>query len=295
MEKRVIASPLARYLAKKYHINLYDVKPTGPQGRIIKRDIELVLSQKTDTSANQLPSAKLFFKEEEYEIVNLSPMHQSIAQRLTASKSEIPHYYTTMECHIDPLDILRKKINQTLQDNNSDEKITLNDCIIRASALALKAVPEVNVSYEGQQVLKFHHADISIAVALEGGGLITPIIKKAEKKNLREISQEAKELAKLSAEMRLKPEQYEGGTFSISNLGMFGISEFTAIINPPQAAILAVGGVSERLVSQNNHIKTHRFMKLTLSSDHRVINGAEAAKFLQACRKFIEQPWSLLL
>ena len=221
-------------------------------------------------------------------------MLQSIAKRLTAAKSEIPHYYVSINCHVDEAEKIRARINTALKEKDIAEKITLNDFIIKASAEALILVPEVNVAFADDHIMRFHNADISVAVALPGGGLITPIVKKAHKKSVREIASEVKELAARAREMRLKPEEYEGGTFSVSNLGMFGICDFTAVINPPQSAILAIGGIEEKYFPGTSGPEIKKVMRVTLSSDHRVINGAEAAKFVATFKSIIEQPFSLL-
>ncbi|RCL75264.1 MAG: pyruvate dehydrogenase complex dihydrolipoamide acetyltransferase, partial [PS1 clade bacterium] len=242
----------------------------------------------------ELPDPKLFFSEDEFSLEPISPMLQSIAKRLTAAKSEIPHYYVSIDCHVDEAEKIRARINAALKDKEISEKLTLNDFIIKAAAEALIQVPEVNVAFADDHVMRFHNADISVAVALPGGGLITPIVKKAHEKSVREIAAEVKELAARASEMRLKPEEYEGGTFSVSNLGMFGISDFTAVINPPQSAILAIGGAEEKYLPGASGPEIKKVMRVTLSSDHRVINGAEAAKFVATFKSIIEQPFSLL-
>lgn len=297
--KRVAASPLARRLAREHNLDIEQMTGSGPAGRVIKRDILGVLENPQtpqQPAIAALPDAKLFFDPVEYELESLTPMMQSIAGRLTAATSQVPHYYVNMDCRIDAAEALRGKLNAALAAKELDEKITLNDFIIRAAALALMDVPAINVAFAGTDKMVFHHADISVAVALPGGGLITPIVKRADEKSLREIAAEVKDLAGRAAEMRLKPAEYEGGTFSVSNLGMFGVSEFTAVINPPQSAILAIGGAQNRLVPAENGgaPETHRIMTVTMSCDHRVINGAEAAQFLVALKGLLEQPLALL-
>ena len=300
---RVFASPLARRLARENNLDLTLISGSGPEGRVIKRDIERVLANpatnfntsSTETqNTTELPDPKLFFSEDEFSLEPISPMLQSIAKRLKAAKSEIPHYYVSIDCHVDEAEKIRARINAALKEKDISEKLTLNDFIIKASAEALIQVPEVNVAFAGDHVMRFHNADISVAVALPGGGLITPIVKKAHKKSVREIASEVKELAARASEMRLKPEEYEGGTFSVSNLGMFGISDFTAVINPPQSAILAIGGAEEKYFPGASGPEIKKVMRVTLSSDHRVINGAEAAKFVATFKSIIEQPFSLL-
>ena len=300
---RVFASPLARRLARENNLDLTLISGSGPEGRVIKRDIERVLANpatnlntsSTETqNTTELPDPKLFFSEDEFSLEPISPMLQSIAKRLTAAKSEIPHYYVSINCHVDEAEKIRARINAALKEKDISEKLTLNDFIIKAAAEALIQVPEVNVAFAGDHVMRFHNADISVAVALPGGGLITPIVKKAHKKSVREIASEVKELAARASEMRLKPEEYEGGTFSVSNLGMFGISDFTAVINPPQSAILAIGGTEEKYFPGTSGPEIKKVLRVTLSSDHRVINGAEAAKFVATFKSIIEQPFSLL-
>ena len=300
---RVFASPLARRLARENNLDLTLISGSGPEGRVIKRDIERVLANPAtnlNTSSTEaqntteLPDPKLFFSDDEFSLEPISPMLQSIAKRLTAAKSEIPHYYVSIDCHVDEAEKIRARINTALKEKDIAEKLTLNDFIIKAAAEALILVPEVNVAFADDHIMRFHNADISVAVALPGGGLITPIVKKAHKKSVREIASEVKELAARAREMRLKPEEYEGGTFSVSNLGMFGISDFTAVINPPQSAILAIGGTEEKYFPGTSGPEIKKVMRVTLSSDHRVINGAEAAKFVATFKSIIEQPFSLL-
>ena len=300
---RVFASPLARSLARENNLDLTLISGSGPEGRVIKRDIERVLANPAtnlNTSSTEaqntteLPDPKLFFSDDEFSIEPISPMLQSIAKRLTAAKSEIPHYYVSIDCHVDEAEKIRARINTALKEKDIAEKLTINDFIVKAAAEALILVPEVNVAFADDHIMRFHNADISVAVALPGGGLITPIVKKAHKKSVREIASEVKELAARARDMRLKPEEYEGGTFSVSNLGMFGISDFTAVINPPQSAILAIGGTEEKYFPGTSGPEIKKVMRVTLSSDHRVINGAEAAKFVATFKSIIEQPFSLL-
>ncbi|MGC6511845.1 MAG: dihydrolipoamide acetyltransferase family protein [Parvibaculales bacterium] len=298
-QARIPASPLARRLARENDLPLSAVTPTGPGGRVIKRDIEVTLSQGAQQSpapARQsvLPDPRLFFKDDEYEVEPLSPMMSAIAERLQQSTQEMPHYQVSMDVTVDAAEILRAKLNKTLADQELGEKLTLNDFIVRATALSLMDVPEINTGFAGDALIRFKNADISVAVALPGGGLITPIVKAAQTKSVREIALEIRDLAKRAAEMRLKPDEYEGGTFSVSNLGMFGVSEFNAIINPPQAAILAIGAGRPQVVLQDGKPVETKIMRVTLSSDHRAINGAQAAEFLGVFKTYLEQPMELL-
>ena len=218
-------------------------------------------------------------------------MRKTIARRLTQSMQEIPHFYLTVDCALDELLMTRKKLNAEAGDG---AKLSVNDFLIRAAALALVKVPMANVSFAGNALLKHEHADIGIAVALDGG-LITPIIRAAETKGLAEISAEAKSLAERARNKKLKPNEFEGGSFSISNLGMYGIKHFTAVINPPQAAILAVGKGEERPVVHDGKLEVATVMTVTMSCDHRAIDGALGAQFLEAFKSFVEYPARMLL
>jgi len=305
-DNRVIASPLARHMAQQAGLDLQALIGSGPNGRIIKRDIEAALSDGppikpqpapapslTPTSSLPgLPDARLFYQAETYTEEKLDPMRAAIAKRLTQSMQELPHFYLTMALPADALLAFRVRVNEALQDKG--QKISVNDLLVRACALALMDVPEVNVSFAGDAILRHHHADIGVAVALPDG-LITPIIPECENKSIIEISQEVKSLAALGREKRLKPSQYEGGSFSVSNLGMFGIDQFTAVINPPQAAILAVGGVVGALEKQAGDIVETKTIRVTLSCDHRAIDGAVGANFLSVLRDYVTTPLLLSL
>ena len=280
----VSASPLARRLAQKYEVPLETVRGSGPRGRIVKSDVE---AARGTTKRMLLPDARLYFSSESYTEQPLTPMRKSIAGRLTLSKQEIPHYTLQVDCRVDALMQMRKVFNGT------GGKISVNDFIVRAVALALMEVPEVNASWGGDAILQHKSADIGVAVALEGGGLVTPLVRGAEHLGIKEISSRVKDLAHRAQERKLKPEEYEGGTFSISNLGMFGIKSFTAVINPPQSAIMAVGAALDSVVVQKDKTVPATVMSVTLSCDHRVIDGAVGARFLQVFKKFIENPESL--
>ena len=240
-----------------------------------------------------LPDARLFYKEGEYEEIPHDSMRKTIAKRLTSAKTLIPHFYLTIDCNIDELMATRAKLNAQSPKENG-YKLSVNDFVVKACALALLRVPEVNASWTETSILRHKHADIGVAVALDFG-LITPIVFRAEEKGLAVISNEVKSLAERAKAKKLKPQEYEGGGFSISNLGMFGIKDFTAVINPPQAAILAVGMGEQRPVVKDGILKTATMMTVTLSCDHRVIDGATGARFLQAFKGFIEEPSSMLL
>ena len=298
---RVFASPLARRIAAQQGIDLTALAGSGPHGRIVKADLEGApkgTAKKAATAASGAPAAPMssidpraFYEEGTYEEVPLDGMRKTIARRLTQSKQEIPHFYLTIDCELDELLVARKKLNE---EAGEGVKLSVNDFLIRAAALALIRVPDANVSFAGNALLKHKSADVGIAVALDGG-LITPIIHGAEKKGLAEISGEAKSLAARARDKKLKPAEYEGGSFSISNLGMFGIKHFTGVINPPQAAILAVGKGEERPVVKNGKLEIANVMTVTMSCDHRAIDGALGARFLEAFKSFVEYPARMLL
>ena len=281
------ASPLARRLAKDNRLDLTAIQGSGPNGRIVKRDVEKALKSPTAPTItgekmgekNAFPDPRLFYEKGSYDEIPLTAMKRSIAKRLAQSMQMIPHYYVSMKYDMRDLLAMRIAANQALKQKNQNIKLTLNDFLIRCAALALMDVPDVNVSFADDCLLRHHHADIGVAVALTGGGLITPIITQADKKSVVQIAEEIRQLARLAQAKKLKPQQYEGGSFSLSNLGMFGVSHFTAVINPPQAAILAIGGVDQQ-----------QQMEATLSCDHRAINGAVAAQFLKAFGGIIEAP-----
>jgi pyruvate dehydrogenase E2 component (dihydrolipoamide acetyltransferase) len=241
-----------------------------------------------------LPDARLFYKEGEYEAVPHDSMRKAIARRLTSAKTLIPHYYLTIDCELNALMEARARLNARSPKGNGSYKLSVNDFLIKAAALALMRHPDVNASWTDTAILRHKHADVGVAVALDGG-LITPIVFRAEEKGLVEISNEVRSLAERAKDKKLKPQEYEGGSFSISNLGMFGIKNFTAVINPPQAAILAVGAGEERAVVREGKIVPMTIMTATMSCDHRVIDGATGARFLQSFKDFVEEPASMLL
>ena len=287
-EGRVFASPLARRIAAQNNLPLAGLKGTGPNGRIIKFDVETALSQPAP-STQMMPSAHKAAKEERF--VPHSAMRRTIAARLTESKQQAPHFYLTVDCEIDELLAARKAMNEMAGEGI---KISVNDMIVRAAAQALMKVPDVNGSYEADGCRYFADADICIAVALEGG-LVTPVIPAAQEKGLAEISQISKQLASQARDGTLPPEAYAGGTFTISNLGMYGIREFAAVINPPQGAILAIGAGEQRAVVKNGELAVATVMSVTLSADHRVVDGALGAQWMQVFKGFIENPVTILL
>ncbi len=305
-EGRVFASPLARRLASQKNIPLNGLAGTGPNGRIIKDDIlnaeqEGIKSPATQTAtdsnssktaetavSNLSDNASVGRAQEEYKLVPNSAMRKAIANKLSQSKKEIPHFYLSIECELDKLMSIRKEMNQNAGDPPS-YKLSVNDFIIKASAMALKEVPGVNASWAEEQIKQYNNIDIAVAVAIEGG-LITPILKNADQKSLSVISAQVKELADRAKQGKLAPEEYQGGGFSISNLGMYGIKHFNAIINPPQSSILAIGGGEERVVVKNGEITTATKIDVSMSCDHRVVDGALGAEFLAVFKKYVEKP-----
>ena len=306
---RVFASPLARRIAQQKGIDLTALSGSGPRGRIVKADVEtakpgakpaVVPTARADQSQGPampgitpLPDARAFFKADDYEEIPHDSMRKAIARRLTSAKTLIPHFYLTVDCRIDNLLATRARLNESAPKENGF-RLSVNDFVVKSCALALMRVPEVNASWTDTAILRHKHADIGVAVALDFG-LITPIIFHAEEKGLAAISNEMKSLAERARAKKLKPQEFEGGGFAISNLGMFGIRDFTAVINPPHAAILAVGAGEKRAVVSGDKVEVATVMSVTMSCDHRVIDGATGARFLQSFKQFIEEPASMLL
>jgi pyruvate dehydrogenase E2 component (dihydrolipoamide acetyltransferase) len=291
---RIFASPLARRIAADAGLDLGHVSGSGPRGRIVKRDVEAAIASGVSAAVPAAPAAPVAVGAmpgmPDYIAIPNSMMRKTIARRLSESKQQAPHFYLTVDCRLDELLELRKKLN----NNATDFKLSVNDLIIRAAALALKQVPAANASWFEDEIRQWQAVDISVAVAIDGG-LITPIIRGAEGKGLKQISAEMKDLAGRARDGKLLPEEYQGGTFSISNLGMFGIKEFAAVINPPQGAILAVGAGEQRPVVNDGELAVATVMSCTLSSDHRVVDGAVGAEFMQAFKLLIEDPLKMLL
>jgi pyruvate dehydrogenase E2 component (dihydrolipoamide acetyltransferase) len=280
---RVFASPLARRLAEHTNIDLQTISGTGPHGRIVKHDIESA----TKSHASGISPV---YGESGYFDIPLNNIRKITAKRLTESKQEVPHFYLTVDCNLDSLLALRTDLNARMES----EKLSVNDFIIRAVALALIKVPEANVAWQETSLRQYQSADISVAVAIEGG-LITPIIRSAQNKSLRQLSKEMKSLAEKARSGKLTSEEFQGGTFTISNLGMYGIKHFGAIINPPQACILAVGMGEQRPVVRDGQIQIATQMTCTLSVDHRAVDGAVGSTFITAFKEFIEDPLRLLI
>jgi len=303
--ERIFASPLARRIAQQDGVDISNIKGSGPKGRIVKADILAAKSGGQTVSAQQQSSAASSAPQSsgpdakqladsygmEYEELPNNNMRKIVAKRLLESKQTVPHFYLTVEMQLDNLLKTRSEINKKA---DGAFKVSVNDFFIKASANALKTYPAANVSWTDAAILQYKHADISVAVATPNG-LITPIIKKAETKGLRDISEEMKDLATRAREGKLKPEEFQGGTFSVSNLGMFGVQEFDAIINPPQSCILAIGAGAQKPYVDNGEIKIGTFVKCTLSVDHRSVDGAVGAEYLQHLKRFIEDPLEMLL
>ena len=308
-KSRVFSSPLARRIASQSNIDIAQIEGTGPHGRIIKRDVESFLAldpSKRPTASRGVTAEQLgisddavikLFEEGSYEIIPHDNMRKTIAKRLTESKQSIPHFYLSVDCELDKLLELRTQINESApvdSDGKPEFKLSVNDLIIKAHALALIAVPDANASWTDAGMLIHKHADIGVAVAIDGG-LITPIIRKAEEKKLSVISAEMKDLATRARSRKLMPEEYQGGSTAISNLGMFGIKDFSAVINPPHATILAVGAGLQQPVVKNGELKVATVMTVTLSTDHRAVDGVLGAQLLQAFKGYIETPVSMLV
>jgi pyruvate dehydrogenase E2 component (dihydrolipoamide acetyltransferase) len=279
IKTRIFASPLAKRIASIEGISLSDIVGSGPRSRIVKSDVLAF-----EKNNNALPRRN----NEEYTLVPNNNMRKVIAKRLMESKLTVPHFYLSIECVMDDVLKLREQININFADDKS-KKLSVNDFIILATAKALKDVPQANASWTDSAIMMYNNIDISIAVAIDGG-LITPIIKNADQKNIHKISSEMKDLAKRAKENALSPSEFQGGGFSISNLGMYGIKNFSAIINPPQGCIMAVGASSKRPVVINDKLDIRTIMDVTISCDHRVVDGAVGALFLTAFKKYIEAP-----
>ena len=282
---RLFATPLAKRHAKQRGIDLSLLTGSGPNGRILKIDIENFKEEKK-SQVDNIPLSN-----NNSELIKNSSMRKTIAERLVKSKNEAPHFYLSIDCNIEQLLKARSTINSK---SNDEYKISVNDMIIKAASATLLKVPKANASWENENTRYFKNTDISVAVAIDGG-LITPIIKNVEFKGLLEISNEMKTLAQKAKEGKLKPEDYIGGSFSISNLGMYGIKEFSAVINPPQGCILAIGVGEQRAIVTNNQISIATMMTVTLSCDHRVVDGAVGAEYLSKFKEFIENPSLMLL
>ncbi len=294
---RLIVSPLAARMAAEAGIDLRSLQGSGPGGRIIKKDIEALLTQPKAAPAaapagfpRAVETGRFQAAASGYHDEPASEIRKTIAKRLVTSLGPVPHFFLTTEIEMDRAAEMRRGINAL----DPDLKISINDVIIKVTAAALMQHPEVNASFQEKFVRYYEHADIGVAVAIEDG-LITPVVRSADQKSLSAIAAEVRELAERARSRKLKPEEYTGASFSISNLGMFGIDEFTAVINPPEGAILAVGAMSAKPVVRENEIVIRQMMRVTMSCDHRVIDGATGAKFLQTFKKILENPLYLVV
>ncbi|WP_454746039.1 pyruvate dehydrogenase complex dihydrolipoamide acetyltransferase [Ciceribacter selenitireducens] len=313
--ERVFASPLARRLAKEAGLELSAVSGSGPHGRVVKSDVEKAVAGGGAKAASTAASAGApaaaapamakgaseeavlkLFEPGSYELVPHDGMRKTIAKRLVESKQTIPHFYVTVDCELDALLALRAQLNDAAprKEGAPAYKLSVNDMIIKAMAMALTEVPDANVSWTETNMVKHKHADVGVAVSIPGG-LITPIIRHAELKTLSAISNEMKDLGKRAKDRKLKPEEYQGGTTSVSNMGMMGVKQFAAVINPPHATILAVGAGEQRVVVKNGEMKIANVMSVTLSTDHRCVDGALGAELLGAFKRYIENPMGMLV
>ncbi|NBB47209.1 pyruvate dehydrogenase complex dihydrolipoamide acetyltransferase [Rhizobium sp. CRIBSB] len=313
--ERVFASPLARRLAKEAGLDLKAVSGSGPKGRVVKSDVEKAVSTggakaapaPAAAASSAAPAPALAkgpsdeavlknFAEGSYDLVPHDGMRKTIAKRLQESKQTIPHFYVSVDCELDALMALRAQLNAASpeKDGKPAYKLSVNDMVIKALALALRDVPDANVSWTDTNMVKHKHADVGVAVSIPGG-LITPIIRKAETKSLSTISNEMKDLGKRAKDRKLKPEEYQGGTTAVSNMGMMGVKSFSAVVNPPHATILAVGAGEERVVVKNGEMKIANVMTVTLSTDHRCVDGALGAELLGAFKRYIENPMGMLV
>ena len=302
---RIFSSPLARRLAREAGIELARINGSGPHGRVVARDVEEARSGKGLKAPAAAPTVapaiapgmsdqqiRALYEDGSYEVIPHDGMRRTIAQRLTASVQTIPHFYLTMDCNIGLLVEAREQINAAApkdKDGKPAYKLSVNDFVVKALALALQRIPNANVSWTEAGMLKHKHSDVGVAVAMPGG-LITPIIRKAETKPVSVISAEMKDFAARARARKLKPEEYQGGTTAVSNLGMYGIKDFTAVINPPHATILAVGAGEERPIVKNGKIEVAQIMSVTMSCDHRAVDGALGAELLGAFKLLIENP-----
>ncbi|HAL56220.1 MAG TPA: pyruvate dehydrogenase complex dihydrolipoamide acetyltransferase [Bacteroidetes bacterium] len=283
---RTKASPLARRLASEHNLNLTRIAGSGPQGRVIKRDVEGALSEVPGTTKQSIPQT---YAAASWEDVLLSPIRRTIAKRMAESKSVAPHFYVTVEIDMEPVTAFRDQLN-----NAGSAKISFTDILIKAAASTLMKHPSVNATFLGEHSRQYHNVDIGVAVALEEG-LVTPVVRRCEQKGIGTINADLRDLVDRARARKLKPDEYAGATFTISNLGMFGVEDFVAIINPPEGAILAVGAIVEKPVVRNGQIAVGHRMKVTLSADHRIIDGVVAARFLQDFKKIVENPAALAL
>jgi pyruvate dehydrogenase E2 component (dihydrolipoamide acetyltransferase) len=302
---RVFASPLARRIAKDRGIDLGGISGSGPHGRIVKKDVETA----QPGAARQAPAPsggfplipddqiRALFEPGSYDVVPHDGMRKTIASRMQQSKVVVPHYYLAVDFELDALVTMREEMNSFApkEDGKPVWRLSINDFMIKAMALTLKKHPEANASWTEAGMLRHHNVDIGVAVAIPGGGLITPILRNAQDKPLPQISQEMSSLAKRAREKKLKPPEYQGGTTAISNLGMYGVKHFTAVVNPPHSTILAVAASEKRAIVKNGQIAIATMMTATISCDHRVLDGAVSAELMQTLKNYIEKPVGLVM
>lgn len=313
--ERMFSSPLARRMAKDGGIDISAIAGTGPHGRIIKRDVETAIAGGTGKVASASASASptgapasaapvgmsseqtlKLFEEGSYELIKHDGMRKTIAKRLQESKQTIPHFYVSVDCELDALLSLRGQLNKSAPviDEKPAYKISVNDMVIKALALSLRDVPEANVSWTDENMVMHKHSDVGVAVSIPGG-LITPIVRSAENKTLSAISNEMKDYGKRAKERKLKPEEYQGGTTAVSNMGMMGVSNFSAVVNPPHATILAIGAGEQRPIVKDGALSIATVMTVTLSTDHRAVDGALGAALIGAFKRYIENPMGMLV
>ncbi|MEQ8481384.1 MAG: pyruvate dehydrogenase complex dihydrolipoamide acetyltransferase [Hoeflea sp.] len=313
--ERVFSSPLARRIAREAGVDVAQISGSGPHGRVVKKDVEAAIASGAGKAGAAAPQAAASdapaaaapkgmsddavlknFAEGSYELVKHDGMRKTIARRLQESKQTIPHFYVTVDCELDALLKLRSELNKAapVKDDKPAYKLSVNDMVIKALALALRDVPDANVSWTDENMVMHKHSDVGVAVSIPGG-LITPIVRSAELKTLSAISNEMKDLGKRAKDRKLKPEEYQGGTSSVSNMGMMGVKDFAAVINPPHATILAVGAGEQRAVVKDGALAVATVMSVTLSTDHRCVDGALGAELLAAFKGYIENPMGMLV
>ena len=293
--ERIFISPIARRIAAEHNLDIGQIQGTGPNGRIIREDVESALRQ-PQAAPTFAPAAAIAASQpgEDVTVVPLTQMRKTIARRLSASMQQAPHFYVTMAIDMTKANALRTQINDFTQTEKEPVKISFNDLVTKAVAMALVRMPEINVSFDGDNLLFKKHINIGLAVALEQG-LIVPVIRDADRKGVLEIARESRRLIDAAHNNKLKPEDFQGGTFSISNMGMYGVEEFTAVINPPESAILAVGAITPTPVVVDGQVVVRDRMKVTISIDHRAIDGATAARYLQEVKRLLEEPMGMLV
>ncbi|MGD9638984.1 MAG: pyruvate dehydrogenase complex dihydrolipoamide acetyltransferase [Alphaproteobacteria bacterium] len=300
-DERVVISPLARKVAQEAGVDIADIQGTGHNGRITKADVERAVASKQNSSSSAVAISDenkmgLISSVEmpSYKDVPLTGMRKVIAQRMQESKQNIPHFYLTIDCELENLEKARKELNQKAEQLGLNYKLTINDFVVKAVAMAMRKVPQVNVSWNEDSIRMYNNVDVAVAVSTPGG-LFTPVIRNVDRRRLPDISRSIKNLAEKARAGKLVPEEYQGGNFTISNLGMYGIKDFSAIINPPQSCILSIGKAEQRLIVREGSIAVANMMTCTLSVDHRAVDGATAAEFLAKFKQILEEPLVMML